>query len=74
MSAVSFVGTDAVTREMLLGPEFRNIEVIDFDCPHGIVIVRIIINLKVVVLYGDPQEALLNYLRVSTGPTELGRA
>lgn len=74
MSAVSFVGTDPVTREMLLGPEFRNIEVIDFDCPHGVIITRIIINSRVVTLYGDPQESLLNYTRTTPAPGEAGQA
>lgn len=74
MSAVSFVGADSETRELLLGPEFRNIEVIDFDSPHGIVITRIIINSKVVALYGNPQEALLNYLRTAPADDEAGRA
>jgi len=31
MSAISFIGVSADEKEALLGPEFRNIEVLDFD-------------------------------------------
>lgn len=62
MSKVSFVDASADEKELLLGPEFRNIEVLDFDNSEGVMCTRIIIEGRPVTLAGDPQEALKTYL------------
>jgi hypothetical protein len=62
MSKVSFVGVSGDEKVQLLGPEFRNIDVLDFDNSEGVMCTRIIIEGRPVTLVGDPQQALKTYL------------
>jgi hypothetical protein len=58
MTKVSFVGISADEKVQLLGDEFRNIEVLDFESAEGVMCTRIIFDGQVITLIGDPQVAL----------------
>jgi hypothetical protein len=59
---VSFAGISADEKVQLLGDEFRNIAVLDFESTEGVMCTRIIFDGQVIMLIGDPQEALKTYL------------
>jgi hypothetical protein len=63
MSKVSFVGASADEKDMLLGPEFRSIDVIDFEVVEGgAIFTRVILQSRVITLTGEPRKALRNWL------------
>ena len=62
MGKISFVGASADDKAQLLGPEFRNIDVLDFEADGGVMVTTIIIEGHTIALVGDPQEALKTYL------------
>ncbi|QEZ47200.1 hypothetical protein [Cupriavidus oxalaticus] len=70
MNKVSFVSASGDDKAALLGPEFRHIDVIDFQAIDGVFLVRIAWQSQVLTLVGDPQEAL----RVAMGGVVTGVA
>jgi hypothetical protein len=69
MGNVSFVGASGEEKALLLGSEFRNLEVIGFGVEDGLIRTRVVIAGAVVTLIGDPQQALLTYLGGQGGET-----
>jgi hypothetical protein len=59
---MSFKEATPDEKERLLGREFRNIEVLDMEIEAGNISVRIVLEGRVLVLLGDPQEALRTHL------------
>lgn len=62
MEKISFATASADEKEQLLGPEFRNIHVLDFKSKDGVMVTRILLGGKDLTLIGDPQEALKTHL------------
>jgi hypothetical protein len=58
----SFVGVASDIKAELLGPEFRNIDVLDFEVADGVCLTRIVLDGKAITLVGNPQEALTTFL------------
>lgn len=67
MGKISFAGVSSEDKANLLGPEFRNIEVLDFEASDGVFCTRIVIRGDVITLIGDPQEALRTILGGQSG-------
>lgn len=62
MSKISLVEATADDKALVLGDEFRNIEVSEVDFSDGLMSTKIILNSKCITLIGDPRDALKTYL------------
>lgn len=62
MSKVSLIGATGEDKVLVLGEEFRNIEVLDVDFNDGMMFTRIILDGQCITLVGDPRNALKTYL------------
>jgi hypothetical protein len=58
MGKVSLIEASGDEKVLLLGAEFRNINVLDFEVDGGVIFTRIIFDGQAITLIGDPQEAL----------------
>jgi len=68
MSRISFVGMPASERELTLGREFRNIEVLTFEVDrHGVMTTRAILQNQIFALVGNPTQALAQFTEACTG-------
>lgn len=62
MSKVSLIGAAGEDKALVLGDEFKNIEVLDVDFNDGVMFTRIILNDQCITLVGDPRDALKTHL------------
>lgn len=68
MSRISFAGMPASERELTLGREFRNIEVLTFEVnEQGVMTTRAILQSQVFALVGNPTQALSQFTEACTG-------
>lgn len=65
MSKTSFAGASAEEKVLLLGQEFRNIEVTD-----GVCFTTIVLEGEAFTLVGNPQEALRTFLGCRANATQ----
>jgi len=62
MGKISLVEAMADDKALVLGDEFRNIEVLEVDFSDGLMSTKIILNSQCITLIGDPRDALKTYL------------
>jgi hypothetical protein len=75
MSALSLETLTADDKDMLFGPEFRNIQLVDFDVnDDGIWLTRAILSGRMHTLVGDPRIALARYTEAVADTSMGGRA